>query len=111
MPNWLREFNVNFVGTMGYPAGPMDRYWAALYWSVMTLTGIGCELTCHVVHGGTTGHARVPCDAAAFPTLAGRSAALRPPLQLPYVHFRACTSQMARCFLSTRSSARCARSG
>ena len=40
-PNWLRAFNVDFLATIGYPAGPMDRYWAALYWSVMTLTGIG----------------------------------------------------------------------
>jgi hypothetical protein len=40
-PNWLSDFDANFLATMGIEAGPFDRYIAALHWSTMTLTSIG----------------------------------------------------------------------
>jgi hypothetical protein len=40
-PNWMGAFNQGHQDTFGVPAGPIDRYVAALYWSMMTVTGIG----------------------------------------------------------------------
>ena len=40
-PNWITSFDSQFAATMGYEPAPLDRYVAALYWSVMTLTSIG----------------------------------------------------------------------
>ena len=43
VPNWITAFDAQFFdensGTAA--AGPLDRYIAALYWSVQTLTSIG----------------------------------------------------------------------
>lgn len=42
-PNWISEFETDFSANaaQGRLATPLDRYAAALYWSVMTLTSIG----------------------------------------------------------------------
>ena len=40
-PNWLSEFNESFQLRNDRAPTAMDRYVAALYWSVMTLTSIG----------------------------------------------------------------------
>ena len=42
-PTWITEFDASFADLEGNGAqpDPMDRYAAALYWSVMTLTSIG----------------------------------------------------------------------
>jgi len=42
-PNWISAFDEQFTSSErpGEVASPLDRYVAALYWSVMTLTSIG----------------------------------------------------------------------
>ena len=44
-PNWITEFDAQYAEneafTPGQPPHPLDRYVAALYWSIMTLTSIG----------------------------------------------------------------------
>mgnify|MGYP001333030335 CR=1 FL=1 len=42
-PNWLSEYARHFAETevLGAEPSPLDKYAAALYWSVMTLTSIG----------------------------------------------------------------------
>jgi len=40
-PNWIASFDDDYIATFGRSPQAIERYVAALYWSVMTLTSIG----------------------------------------------------------------------
>ena len=40
-PTWISHFDTGFESRHGVSPQPLDRYAAAIYWSLMTLTGIG----------------------------------------------------------------------